>query len=72
MIDTMEIGKVCGRKKKFVRYKEGAKLYGLQKGKFASLAKDAHAIYKIDKLVLVKLDQVNAYLERTRMDGSKE
>ena len=39
--------------KKFVRYEEGAKKYSMGLSKFQILAKEAKAIYKIDKVVLV-------------------
>lgn len=40
-------------KKKFVRYKEGADLYSMSQSKFEQMAKDAGAIYKLNKLVFV-------------------
>lgn len=40
--------------KKFVRYEEGAKKYSMGLSKFQSLAREAKATYKVDKLVLVK------------------
>ena len=36
--------------KKFVRYKEGAEKYSLGLTKFQELAKEAKAVYKIDKV----------------------
>lgn len=39
--------------KRFVRYKEGAEMYSMCQSKFEQMAKDAKAIYKVDKLVLV-------------------
>lgn len=41
---------------RFVRYKDGSALYSMCQAKFERLAKDANAIYKIDKLVLVNTD----------------
>lgn len=38
--------------KKFVRYKEGAEKYSLGLTKFQELAKEAKAVYKVDKIVL--------------------
>ena len=43
-------------RKKFVRYKEGAELYSMCQSKFERMAKDAKAIYKVDKVVLVNCD----------------
>ena len=55
-------------RKKFVRYKEGAELYSMCQSKFEQLAKDAGAIYKINKLVLVNCDRVDEYLETYRIE----
>lgn len=55
-------------KKKFVRYKEGAELYSICQSKFEKLAKEAKAIYKIDKVVLVNTDIFEEYLETFRLD----
>lgn len=41
--------------KKFVRYQEGAELYSLGLTKFQELAKEAKAVYKIDKGCACKL-----------------
>ena len=49
--------------KKFVRYQEGAEKYSLGLTKFQELAKDAKAIYKIDKIALVNCDIFESYLE---------
>lgn len=42
-------------RKRFVRYKEGAELYSMCQSKFEDMARDAGAIYKLNKLVLVML-----------------
>ncbi len=55
------------RLKKFVRYSEGAELYGMCQKKFIHLAKDAKATYKINRLVLVNLDVLDRYLETFRI-----
>ena len=39
--------------KRYVRYKEGAELYSIGLTKFQQLAKEAGAVIKVDKLVLV-------------------
>ena len=54
-------------RKKFVRYKEGAELYSICQSKFEQMAKDAKAIYKVDKLVLVNCEIFEAYLETFRL-----
>ena len=52
--------------KRFVRYKEGAEMYSMCQSKFEQMAKDAKAIYKVDKLVLVNCDIFEEYLETFR------
>ena len=50
-------------KKKFVRYQEGAEKYSLGLTKFQELAKEAKAVYKIDKVALVNCEIFERYLE---------
>ena len=47
--------------KKFVRYQEGAELYSIGLTKFQELAKEAKAVYKIDK-ALVNCEIFEKYL----------
>ena len=54
-------------KKRLVRYKEGAEMYSMGMNKFQTLAKDAGAILKIDRMVLVDLDIFDQYLETVRV-----
>lgn len=54
-------------KKRLVRYKEGAEMYSMGMNKFQILAKDAGAILKIDRMVLVDLDIFDQYLETFRV-----
>ena len=61
-----ETRKVSEKNKRLVRYKEGAKLYGMGVNKFQSLAKDAGAPYKLNRMVLVDLDIFENYLETFR------
>ena len=49
--------------KKYVRYKNGCQLYGMSQSKFEQLAKEAGAIRKIDKLVLVNCQDLDEYIE---------
>ena len=42
--------------KKFVRYQEGAEKYSMGLTKFTELAKEAKAVYKIDKVTLVNCE----------------
>ena len=52
--------------KKFLRYREGAELYSISQSKFEKLAKEAEAIYKLDKVVLVNRELFEKYLETFR------
>ena len=53
--------------KRFVRYAEGAALYSLGLHTFQEIAKEANAVYKVKRCVIVNLDIVNEYLERHRI-----
>ena len=59
---------VKANRKKFVRYKEGAELYSICQSKFEQLAKDAKAVYKVNKVVLVNCELFEKYLETFRID----
>lgn len=52
--------------RRFVRYKEGAEIYGMSEREFNKLAHDAKAVYKRNKMALVKLDIIDRYLEYFR------
>lgn len=54
-------------RRKFVRYAEGAKMYGMGLSKFQELAKNAKACYKVGQMVLVNLGIVDEYLETFRI-----
>jgi len=53
--------------KKFVRYAEGAEIYGMSLRKFQDFAKEAGAIHKVGKMVLVSCDIIDKYLETFRV-----
>ena len=55
------------KNKRFVRYAEGAEMYSMGITKFQELAKEAHACYKVNQLVLVNLDILDEYLETFRI-----
>lgn len=59
--------KVNDKEKKFVRYKEGADMYGMSLRKFQDVAKDAEALYKVGKMVLVKVEVIDRYLETFKL-----
>ena len=50
--------KVSGGQKKFVRYKEGAELYSLGRHTFEVIAKEAGAVYRVTRCVLVNTQKV--------------
>ena len=54
---------VKSKKKKYVRYAEGAELFSMGLHSFQSLAKDAGAIRKVKGCVLVNLEKVEAFVE---------
>lgn len=64
----MEKDKNKSPKKRFVRYKEGCEMYSMGMNKFCTLAKEAKAIYKIGKLVLVNTELFEKYLDTFRVD----
>ena len=49
--------------KKYIRYKEGAKMYSMSEREFNKLAHDAGAVHKVKKMALVKIATVDEYLE---------
>ena len=51
---------------KFVRYKDGAKLYGMCQSEFNRLAHEARAVYKRNKMALVNTEVLDEYLEAYR------
>lgn len=53
-------------KKKFVRYEEGAQMYSMGLHTFQELAKEANAIYRIKRIVLVNTEIIDEYLEAFR------
>ncbi len=55
------------KKKKFVRYAEGAKLYSMGRATFSQLALEAHAVYKINNICLVNTELFEEYLETFRV-----
>lgn len=48
---------------KFVRYRQGALMYGMSEREFNTLAHNADAVYKVNKMSLVKVDMIDKYLE---------
>lgn len=60
--------KVFERKKKYVRYQEGAELYSMGVHSFRDIAKEAKATVKIKGIVLVNIEILDEYLELFRED----
>ena len=63
--DNME-GLLPEGKKKFVKYAEGAAMFSMGIHSFMDLAKEAKAVYRIRRIVLVNTDIVEEYLENFR------
>ena len=55
------------KKKKFVRYQEGADIYSMSVRKFQDLAKDAGAIYNVGKMALVNCEIFDQYMETFKL-----
>lgn len=60
------LSRTCYDNQKFVRYKEGAKIYGVSVRQFIDLAHDAEAVYKVKSMALVNLARMDEYLEYFR------
>jgi hypothetical protein len=54
-------------RRRFVRYKEGAKLYGVCQSTFEKWAKEAGATCKLGKAVIVDGEVFEKYLETFRI-----
>lgn len=52
---------------KFVRYKTGADMYDMSERQFKEIAKDAGAICKVNRMVLVEVARIDEYLECFRL-----
>ena len=59
---SMTLG-VPVKEKKFVRYKDGAKMYGMGQTEFIELVRDAEAVYKRHNMVLVNIEILDRFLE---------
>ena len=62
-----ELEKILARKKKkYIRYEEGAVLYSMGKNSFRQIAQDAHAIVRLKRIALVNVEVLDEYLESFR------
>lgn len=59
-------GLLTNGKKKFVRYEEGAAMFSMGLHSFEELAKEAKAIYRVKRIVLINTEIVEEYLENFR------
>ena len=65
-VEVPELEKLlAGKKKKYVRYEEGAVLYS-GKNSFRQVAQDAHAIVRLKRIALVNVEVLDEYLESFR------
>ena len=66
-VEVPELEKLlAGKKKKYVRYEEGAVLYSMGKNSFRQVAQDAHAIVRLKRIALVNVEVLDEYLESFR------
>ena len=66
-VEVPELEKLlAGKKKKYVRYEEGAVLYSMGKTSFRQVALDAHAIVRLERNALVNVEVLDEYLESFR------
>lgn len=63
--ENMENLLINGRKK-FVKYDEGAAMFSMGIHSFMDLAKEAKAVYRIRRIVLVNTEIIEEYLENFR------
>ena len=66
-VEVPELEKLlAGKKKKYVRYEEGAVLYSMGKNSFRQVAQDAHAVVRLKRIALVNVEVLDEYLESFR------
>lgn len=58
-----------GRKRSYVSYLQGAKLYSMEYYSFVKLAKAAKANKRLRKAVIVDLDILDAYMENLQKEA---
>ena len=62
-----QVHEVVKHPQKFVRYKDGAEMYGMCLSKFQQMAQEANAVYRLNKLCLVNIELFEQYLEKFRV-----
>ena len=60
------------RMRKYIRPKEGIKIYSLSRTFFDEIAKKAGAMYKIGKVILVEVEPFEEYLRQHRVEPDDE
>ena len=58
--------RIMDPKVEYLRMKDAIKIFGMGPDKIHDMAKECHALYKIDKCVLIKYDVFKEYLETYR------
>ena len=72
-VEVPELEKLlAGKKKKYVRYEEGAVLYSMGKNSFRQVAQDAHAVVRLKRIALVNVEVLDEYLESTKMESVEQ
>ena len=68
-VEVPELEKLlAGKKKKYVRYEEGAVLYSMGKNSFRQVAQDAHAVVRLKRIALVNVEVLDR--KSTRLNSS--
>jgi len=63
VFSTVLLGVKRRTDRKYVRYKEGAKLYSMSERKFTELAHNADAVMHVDKIALVNTEEVDRFIK---------
>lgn len=50
-------------KKKYIRYEEACEMYSMGLTKLKEVARDADAVYRLNRLVLINVEKMDAYIE---------
>jgi len=56
-------------RKKFVTYEQACELYCMGITKLKDVAREAGAMYKLNRKVLINIDKMDAYIETFKVDG---
>ena len=54
--------------RKFIRYKEGAQIYGMSEREFIKLAHDAKAVYKRNKIAMVNVEILDKFMQTYKVE----